>query len=696
MDQKKESLVDDILKELDLAAPEPAKAPAPDDIDSLLGDLLEHPQEPQPEEKPEAVPAREVLPDVMQPEEKFVVHLPDDDIPPVAPSSTFEDMMAETSEFSDPFEVNPMAFEELPEEEDADAFEYRDPDEREEMLGILKQRNYRGFFRSVLLLVMLLCSMGIALCKRTPDLLPDIFSPAEGGFGYLLLTGIPLVFAMVIGFPMIASGFAGLFKTHGNRYTLPALTAAVSLIQLLVGALDPNAAGRVDLHFYAPIAVAGLFFASLGAFMHHRRTLRQFKFITADAPRYATLQVADKGAAIDITRGMLPDELPAVAYRKEAGFFDGFFSMTDAEDAADRTGSVAVPLVLAIAVCLGVAGYLLTNDIQIALTALTALLAIASPFAALPAVNLPANRVSKKLEAGAALLGGRDLEEISYTNAVLFTGQELFPAGSVALQGIKTFSGNRVDEALIDAASVICEGKSLLSDVFRQILAGDTQMLRPVDQVLYEDLRGIVAGVEGREVLIGSRDLMISHGIQVPTREYEKRYAKEGMELVYLATAHELTAVFLVTLQADENVERALQALESEGIPIVVQTADALLTGERIADLFGLSEDTVRILPARLHGVCSELEKPADRVRGAVVTNGNLSSYIYSIVSSIRMRSTVNMSLVLQTVGTVLGIALAVLLVLTGETARLTGSLLLAYQLGWTVISLLLPSLKRL
>ena len=348
MEQKKETLVEDILKELDLDTPAASAGSVPDsdDLDSLLSDLLGKPDEQKPAEKPEAIPAREVLPDVMQPEEKFVVHLPDDDIPPVAPSSSFEDMMEETSDFADPFAVDPAAFENLPEEEDPNAPEYREPEEREEVLGMLKQRSYRGFFRSAVLLVLLAFSLLIAFCKRMPDLLPDLFSPTEGGFGYLLLTGIPLVFAMVVGFPMIASGFVGLFKKHGNRYTLPALTSVISLIQLLVGALDPNAAGRVDLHFYAPIAVAGLFFASLGAFMHNRRMLRQFKFITADAPRYATLQVTDKGAAIDITRGMLPDELPAVAYRKKADFFEGFLSMTDAADAADRSGSVASPLVL--------------------------------------------------------------------------------------------------------------------------------------------------------------------------------------------------------------------------------------------------------------------------------------------------------------------------------------------------------------
>ncbi len=699
MDEQKERLIADALKELDLDGEKPSSAPTHDsDIDDLVNSLLgieeapekeeapEPKEETAPEPRPEPVPAEQVVPDYSEP-----TRLPDDGIPPVAPKSTFKEVMQETEDLDDPRFREP---EPLPEDEPA-AYEYESPEQKEEVLSLLKGNSRRAFFQSVGLLILFAVSLAVAILKRADGVLPAVLTPGNG-IGYLLCVAAPLLLAIVLAYPVIASGFRGLFKKHGNRDTLITLTALLCLIQPLVGMIDPTVATRTDVHFYAPVAVAGMVCEMVGKWVQNRRILRQFKFVSSEDPRFATLLVEDSGAAIDITRGMISNELPSVAYRKETEFVDGFFSATGATDASDRMASVATPLVLAIALCLGIAGYLITSDFYVAFTVLVALLVAASPVAVSLAANLPASRAAKRLSSGAVMLGGRDLDEICYTNTAMLTGQELFPAGSVALQGIKTFSGNRVDEALLDAASVICSGNSLLSDVFRQILGNDTHLLRKVENLQYVDLQGMVATVQGREVLIGSRNLMIAHGVQVPTTEYEDRYADEGIDLVYLSTSHELTAVFLVTLQADETVEHALRLLEKEGIPIVVQTMDALLTGERIGTLFGLAPDTVRVLPARLHGIYDEMTEKTDRVKAAVVTNGTLSSYVYSIVSAIRMKSTAQMSLVLQSVGTVLGIVLCVALVLTDSAARIGGAALLLHQLIWSLVSILIPSLKRL
>ena len=67
------------------------------------------------------------------------------------------------------------------------------------------------------------------------------------------------------------------------------------------------------------------------------------------------------------------------------------------------------------------------------------------------------------------------------------------PAQSVVLHGIKTFQGKRVDDAILDAASVVCATNSVLKNVFLTIINQKTSLLLPVSSVQYEDLMLISA-----------------------------------------------------------------------------------------------------------------------------------------------------------------------------------------------------------
>lgn len=115
--------------------------------------------------------------------------------------------------------------------------------------------------------------------------------------------------------------------------------------------------------------------------------------------------------------------------------------------------------------------------------------------------------------------------------------QDLFPSESVLLHGIKTFSGARIDEALLEAAAVSIAAGGPLAGVFRRVIENKTDMLPPVDTLVYEQDMGLSGWVGGRRVLVGNRRLLENHGVDVPSRDYENRYAKDGRQLVYLSTA---------------------------------------------------------------------------------------------------------------------------------------------------------------
>ena len=115
-----------------------------------------------------------------------------------------------------------------------------------------------------------------------------------------------------------------------------------------------------------------------------------------------------------------------------------------------------------------------------------------------------------------------------------------------------------------------------------------TDILQDVDTLVYEQDMGMSGWVGGRRVLIGNRRLLENHGVDVPSRDYEARYARDHRQLVYLSTAGELSAMFVVSYIADEGIMEALDALTGAGVTLLVRTCDPNVTEDMVCRVFDL------------------------------------------------------------------------------------------------------------
>ena len=128
------------------------------------------------------------------------------------------------------------------------------------------------------------------------------------------------------------------------------------------------------------------------------------------------------------------------------------------------------------------------------------------------------------------------MEEFSEVDGVVLRCSDLFPSSSITLHGIKPFRSGSIDQVIIDAASVLCSCDSTLTEVFRSMISGEN-ILRPVENVTYEDGMGVSAWVGGRRVLVGNRELMKHYGVDLPPLDYEERYAQGGRQILYVANS---------------------------------------------------------------------------------------------------------------------------------------------------------------
>ena len=213
-------------------------------------------------------------------------------------------------------------------------------------------------------------------------------------------------------------------------------------------------------------------------------------------------------------------------------------------------------------------------------------------------------------------------------------GRELFPRGTVLLHGIKTFGKERIDRAILYAASVLIPSCETLSPVFLNVIQGKKDMLYKTEDIVYEDRMGFSAWADGARVLIGNREMMAAHEIPMPSREYELQYTKtKKRDAIYLAVGGSLYAMFVVSYNLSTDVEASIRRLTDEGLFLVVRTNDFCITRQRISEVYGLPISSVSVLKkADMEAVADELTYKAHS-RSIISHIGTLPSYTAGILA---------------------------------------------------------------
>ncbi len=74
-----------------------------------------------------------------------------------------------------------------------------------------------------------------------------------------------------------------------------------------------------------------------------------------------------------------------------------------------------------------------------------------------------------------------------------------------------------------------------------------------MERFAYEDEGGIAGTVDGKAIYIGSRALLMNHGIEAPAREEETQYTSGNKSVIYIARDNAIAALLVLTYAADRR-----------------------------------------------------------------------------------------------------------------------------------------------
>ncbi len=404
-------------------------------------------------------------------------------------------------------------------------------------------------------------------------------------------------------------------------------------------------------------------------------------YLTAESRRIA-FHLADVNGIPPYVVSVLP-----AGVCKQRGVLEGFYRMTMRPDPARQWQNYVLPLLLSAAVVLsGVVCFTARpmEEFPWVLAALTG----AGVQLSLPLTGaLPLYYLTRRLErSGAAAAGYAGARAVAYSGRMVLTDDDLFPAGTVTLNGYKVYGEERVRAVSYAASVARAAGSSLAPLLDRQLTAEGGYPMR-VDEMRYCEEGGVEAAIRGETVLMGSAYFMKKRHVSLP-RDLKLQTG------LFLAVDGVLTAVFAVKYQPSRNAEWALRAMRRSHITPVLAVRSSNVTPGLIKRKFGVDAKVVYPdVSTRL--ALAQLAAQQGETPNVIVCREGLLPLAESVVGSRRMVRAVRTATVLGYIGSLCGVLLSYYLTSVGNFAVLTPLAMVVFLLLWLLPTLLIAGLVR-
>lgn len=511
---------------------------------------------------------------------------------------------------------------------------------------------------------------------------------------YFTVLAVIYAVALLVNIKTVFHGFN--FKQKINSDFPISIVCIIVLVHTILMAVDSDFAISGG-NAYPLAATFALFASSLGKRVMLTRIIENFEFLVSQEETHTVETIANTVDATIISRGVLTGEANLKTSIK-TDFTTNFLDISSSDEPADKIAKVTGSIMMALSVVLFVVFSIINKDWHIGFNIAVCSLCISLPCISLFCTNSALLGISKKLEDNGSMINGFEgAQMVDNANAIVIEAQDLFGPNSCEIHGIKTFNGAKADDVILKTAAVIMKTKSPLSYVFDDVIIGKQTILPEVDGVVYEDRLGTSAWIYRKKILVGTRDLLIHHGVRVPKEEFEKKYTRKGRKILYLAVTGTIMAMFVVSYNADPKLKKELRKLEKSGITVLVKSSDPFINDESIAELFALPEGYVRVMNSsngrifeKYSNMCVE-KSPA-----YVVHNGSALGFVSAMGAAENIEETRKLLSVLISFGCAMGLGVVALLGFIGGISQLGALNVVVFQAVWCLFIEIVSRMKRL
>ena len=289
---------------------------------------------------------------------------------------------------------------------------------------------------------------------------------------------------------------------------------------------------------------------------------------------------------------------------------------------------------------------------------------------------------------GVVLCGWRGVKGLCGKAYFPLRYEDLFPAGSVRLNGVKFYGNREPDDVVAYTTALINASGSGLAPLFTQVL--ESRNCRYCDAVNLRayDNGGIGAEVEELPVLVGSLAFLKEMGVEVP----------EGIRVsnaICVAVDGEFSGLFAVSYDKLKTASAGLSTLCAyRKLKPVLIDGDFTLTDSFIRKKFSVNPKRVLFPEPAVRETLKEKEPEKAQALLLVTTEG-LAPFAYGVTGARALRTASVLGVTVHMIGGILGLLLMGAMIALGALELLTPANMFLYQLVWMLPGLLITEWTR-
>ena len=285
---------------------------------------------------------------------------------------------------------------------------------------------------------------------------------------------------------------------------------------------------------------------------------------------------------------------------------------------ADKVSAVFVPVVIMIAIATFVLWFDFAPEasrVPLALVNFVAVLIIACPCAlglATPTAIMVGT--GKGAEHGVLIRNAEALEKAEKVTTVLLDKTGTITRGEPAVTDFVPTNGDTPAHLLPLLAAVERQSEHPLAEAVvryadAQGSASGTAPLVATAFQAYEG-RGAGATVDGQIILLGNRRLLSEHNVALSseTEQAAAQLLSQAKTVLYATIGGHVAALIGVADTVRESSLAAIQALQADGIEVVMMTGDNQQTAAKVAEQVGIKRYFAEVLPADKASKVKELQ----------------------------------------------------------------------------------------
>ena len=536
----------------------------------------------------------------------------------------------------------------------------------------------------------------LLICSIITSMFSNFSLFADSPYVFSAVNLIVLVVVGAVNYESFTRAADKLKKKKADSATALSLALIIGILQCVVSFFY----GMLVLggwHIYAAVSLFAVMLLNLGEYIKIDTDFTNFVLLNNESKSfYAIKSIDDEDVAFEVGRGLLIKE-PDIRYRAKVAFPYKFVEMSRLVDPTVDMFGLLIPVALIACVIVGVICAVISSNIFAGVSALTGVYLMAVPSAAFVSAFFNLKEANKRLNDKKSMISGYEaVEDALNTNAVLVDSVDMFSNDRTNIYGIKLFNSMRIDEAILYTAAVVIQSDGALAEVFDNVILENRDMLPNVESLAYEEKLGCSGWIYNYRVLVGSRDLLVKHNVEVQSKEEERKFTKSGKQVLYLAVEGKVAAMFVVGYGVDPEMARYFRELEKAGVNILVRTSDANITESLIEQYFRLPRNFIKIVSPVAGVMFKEYsEKETEKEPCRILSDGKMKTSLRTLLAAFTLNEQKKISTILQYVGAGIGILLIAMLAFIAGLTQAGVLQMVLFEALWSLIVIFVPQLVK-